>query len=212
MIHLIFGIMFSYLCGAIPTAYIYGKRLRGIDIREHGSGNVGATNVFRVLGKGPGIAVLVIDIFKGIIPLTLVANVLGLTRVSDLLLLSIAAVSGHNWTIFLNFKGGKGIATSCGVLVGLAIQVAAFRPVLLGVVSTWILAFLLTAIVSLSSLAAAVILPLLMVITGQPVELTFLGAIFCVFVVLRHRSNLRRILQGQEPRVPLPFQRHHRQK
>lgn len=205
MISIILGICVSYLMGAVPTAYLFGKALRGIDIRQHGSGNVGATNVFRVLGKGPGICVLLIDIAKGILPLTLVARFLGVTAIDGLLLFAVSAVCGHNWTIFLNFKGGKGIATSCGVLIGLAIQVAVFRPVLLGVMVAWLLTFVFTAIVSVSSMVAALILPILMVLTGQEIGVIVLGAVFCVFVILRHRANIRRILDGNESKVPLPF-------
>jgi acyl phosphate:glycerol-3-phosphate acyltransferase len=204
-LNLLIAMVVSYLFGSFPTAYIFGKYMRGIDIRKHGSGNMGATNVFRVLGKGPGVMVLMIDIIKGVIPLTLVANFMMVTQVTDFLILAVAAVCGHNWTIFLGFKGGKGIATSCGVLIGLAIQVVVFRLVLAWVLVVWMLTFFVTAMVSAASIVAAVVLPVLMALTGQDVILTLLGVIFCVFVVLRHRANLRRILQGQEPVVPLPF-------
>lgn len=203
----VLGLWVSYFLGAVPTAYIFGKLYKGIDIRQHGSGNVGATNVFRVLGKGPGIIVLVLDVLKGTLAVTVVADFFGLTQVFHRILLALVVVSGHNWTVFLNFKGGKGIATSLGVLIGLTLKIAAIRPVLLGAVLIWLVSFLASGFVSLSSIVAGVFLPLLMVLTGQSIELIVLGTIFCVFVVLRHRPNIRRLLRGQEPRVPLPFRK-----
>lgn len=203
----IFGIILSYFIGSIPTAYIFGKLTRGIDIRRHGSGNVGATNVFRVLGKGPGITVLVIDIIKGIVPVVCVADFLGLQSNIQRIILGLLAVSGHNWTVFLKFRGGKGIAAGLGVLIGLTLKIAAIRPVLALVILAWLISFLVTGFVSLSSIAAAVLLPIAMVLTNQPLELVFLGVIFCIFVVLRHRPNIRRLLAGQESRAAWPFKR-----
>jgi len=199
------GIILSYLIGSIPTAYIFGKMLKGIDIRQHGSGNVGATNVFRVLGKKPGIAVLLLDIFKGVIAVVLVSDLLGLTEVIHRVLLAVMVVCGHNWTIFLKFKGGKGIATSLGVLIGLTIKIAVIRPVLIWVVLIWILCFLTTRIISVSSIIATTCLPIIMVLTNQEITIICLGIMFCIFVVLRHKANIGRLFAGQEPRVPLFF-------
>lgn len=200
---IIIGIILSYLIGSIPTAYIFGKTLKGIDIRQHGSGNVGATNVFRVLGKWPGIAVLLLDILKGIIVVALVSDVLGLTEVFHRVVLAVVVVCGHNWTIFLKFKGGKGIATSLGVLIGLTIKIAVIRPVLIWVVLIWLACFLITRIISISSIIASTCLPIIMVLTDQEITVVCLGVVFCVFVVLRHKPNISRIFAGQEPRVPL---------
>lgn len=205
MVNVIAGIVLSYLVGSIPTAYIFGKVLKGIDIREHGSGNVGATNVFRVLGKWPGIGVLILDILKGVIPVVVISEVLLLENTGFLIVLAICAVIGHNWTIFLGFKGGKGIATSLGVLIGLAVKIAAIRPVLFCTVIAWVIVFLITGIVSLSSIVASVILPVSMLLTFQDFLLISLGVVFCVFVVFRHRPNIKRMLDGSESRVKLPF-------
>ena len=205
--NLLLGLIFSYLFGSIPTAYIFGKLYKGIDIRQHGSGNIGATNVFRVLGKGPGIVVLAADIIKGIIPVALFTDLLELTDITQQIMLALAAVAGHNWTIFLKFKGGKGIATSLGVLIGLTIKIESIRIVLLVTILVWGVCFLLSGIVSLSSILAAAFLPIIMVITDQPFELVCMGAIFCVFVVIRHKPNIKRLLAGQEPIVPLPFRK-----
>src|SRR3989338_6973227 len=203
----IIAVVFSYFLGAIPTAYIFGRLLKGIDIRQHGSGNVGATNALRVLGKGPGAAVLLLDIFKGTLATTLVPDVLGLNQIWQYVVLALTAVGGHNWTVFLNFKGGKGIATSLGVLIGLAIQIASIRIVLLATVGSWAVVFLLSGYVSLASIVAAVVLPLVMVFTLQPLALTILGVIICLSVVLLHRNNIKRLLKGEESRVFFPFQK-----
>lgn len=207
MLETIIGIVISYIIGSCPTAYLFGKFYKGIDIRQHGSGNTGATNAFRVLGKVPGTIVLVIDILKGVIATTIVGDVLGLDRVIIRALLGVAVVCGHNWTVFLGFKGGKGIATSLGVLIGLTIELPMLRPILLLCVGTWIGSFLITGFVSLSSVIAAVVLPLGMVFTSQSAEMVLLGVTFCIFVVVRHKSNIKRLLSGQEPRVNWPFKR-----
>jgi acyl phosphate:glycerol-3-phosphate acyltransferase len=196
----------SYLIGSIPTAFIFGKVLKGIDIRQHGSGNMGATNAFRVLGKVPGTIVLILDIIKGTIPVVFVAGFLSPSELGRVLA-AMAAVSGHNWTCFLNFKGGKGVATALGVLIGLTVAIPDIRwPVTLCVLS-WLACFLMTAYISLSSLVAAVVLPIFMVVFSAPILVTSLCIVFCAFVVLRHRPNIHRLLSGQEPKVPLPFHR-----
>jgi glycerol-3-phosphate acyltransferase PlsY len=195
----------SYLVGSIPTAYIFGKLIKGIDIREHGSGNVGATNAFRVLGKGPGTAVLIIDVFKGIIAVVVVAGFLA-PYALGLIAAAVAAVCGHNWTCFLNFKGGKGIATTLGVLIGLTVAIPEARPAVALCVLSWSLCFAVTGIVSISSLIAAVFLPVLMLVFNVPTSVVLLSVVFCVFVVFRHRPNIHRILIGQEPKVRMPWQ------
>jgi len=198
---LVFSLVLTYLIGAIPTAYIFGRLLKGIDIRKHGSGNVGATNAFRVLGKGPGSAVLIIDILKGIIPTVVIANLFGFKDPLTLVFIGLVAVAAHNWTVFLNFKGGKGIATSLGVLIGLTIQIPGLRPVLLIVLGVWLIIFLLVGYVSLASLFAAVALPISMVIVEAPFVLKVMSIVLCLFIVFRHRSNITRLLQGKENRV-----------
>ncbi len=205
----ILGVICSYLLGSIPTAFIYGKMSKGIDIRQHGSGNVGATNVFRVLGKGPGILVLILDILKGAAAVTVIPRFLGIEGTIPKVILALVVVSGHNWTIFLRFKGGKGIAASLGALIGLAVEITLLRPVLLWTVLVWLICFLLTGFVSLSSVIASVCLPLSMVWMNQPIELICLGVIFCVFVVIRHRPNIRRLFSGQEPRISLFSKKNH---
>ncbi len=203
---LVVVIALSYLLGSIPTAFIFGKLLKGLDIRQHGSGNMGATNAFRVLGKGPGSVVLALDIIKGIIPVVLIAGWFS-PGVMGRVLAAVAVVCGHNWTCFLNFNGGKGVATSAGVLIGLTVAIPEVRwPVLLCILS-WIGCFLATAYISVSSITAAIVLPVLMILFGAPFLVIMLGILFCILIVLRHRPNIHRLMTGQEPQVPLPFRK-----
>jgi len=190
----------AYLLGSIPFGYLAGK-INGVDIRTVGSGNVGATNVFRCVGKGWGIAVFACDFLKGFAAARLLPPLA--VRLGDApstaglaIACAFLAVAGHNWPITLRFKGGKGVATTAGALVG----IAPFA-VLVGVL-TWIVVFASTRYVSLGSIAAAVAVPLsawLMAGTSDtllPVSLTFLG----LLVIWRHSSNLRRLLNGTENR------------
>lgn len=206
MLLIALGIAASYLIGSIPTAYIFGRLLKGIDIRKFGSGNVGATNAFRVLGKGWGIAVLVLDIAKGILAVVFLGNILASKNVfvsNELLLIIIglSCVLGHNWTIFLSFKGGKGIATSLGVLLGLSIKIAGLKLIVLLLILTWLLVFLITRTVSLSSVFSGIALPVYMIIFKQHAILVYLSLLLCLFVILRHKANLKRAIQHKEPRL-----------
>lgn len=202
VMNIFFAIILSYLLGSIPTAYIVGRIYKDIDIRQHGSGNVGASNTFRVLGKKCGIFVLTMDILKGVLALVMIGNLLGVDSVYGRVVLGVAAVCGHNWTIFLEFQGGKGIATSLGVLIGLTISFSQLVPVLLACLFSWIVTLYFSRYISLSSMVAACVLPVAMLITSQPFEMICLGALFCVFVVYRHKSNITRLMGGTESKVP----------
>ena len=206
-VKIVLSLIASYLIGSIPTAYLFGKIYKGIDIRQFGSGNVGATNAFRVLGKIPGIIVLIVDMAKGLVATTLVADLSGLQGNIYYVVLGLTVVAGHNWTIFLRFKGRKGIATSLGVLIGLTIKIVSIRPVLGLSVFIWLAVFLSTGFVSLASVMASFLLPILMVVFSQSFEGTALGVILCIFVVFRHKTNIKRLLSGEEPRVNLPFKK-----
>jgi glycerol-3-phosphate acyltransferase PlsY len=202
---IILGTIISYLIGSIPTAYISARLLKGIDIRKFGSGNVGATNALRVLGLGPGIAVLTLDILKGFAVVLFLGNVITsrLTPAWDeqlRVLLGLSCICGHNWTIFLKFKGGKGMATTLGVLMGLATKVAGLKLVLGLVILTWVLIFMLFRIVSIASIFTGISLPLYMVLFKHSNLLIFSSIILAIFIIFRHRSNLKRFLQGKEPR------------
>ena len=207
ILFLALNIVIAYFIGAIPTAYIFGRVCKGLDIREHGSKNMGATNAFRVLGKGPGTTVLLIDILKGIIPTVWVAQAFGLDDPFALVLIGLAAVAGHNWTIFLGFKGGKGVATSLGMLIGLAIQITGMRAVLGLTLAVWLVLFLTFGFVSLASICAAIAFPILTVVFGAPFPIKVMAILLCIFIVLRHKENISRLTQGKENRVKLPFQK-----
>jgi len=210
MLWIIPGILISYLIGSIPTAYIFGRVLKGIDIRKFGSGNIGATNALRVLGKWPGITVLVLDILKGFIAVVFLGNLVvvrmgGLAETSARILLGLSCICGHNWTIFLKFKGGKGMATTLGVLLGLAVRVAGLNLIFALVILTWLVIFIITRIVSLASILAGISLPIYMLFFGprDPHFLIFASFLLCLFIILRHKDNLKRISQGKEPRLNL---------
>ena len=165
MLFALAAIIAAYLIGSIPTAYIFGKTLKGMDIRKYGSGNVGATNVFRTVGKVPGIIVLVLDYLKGFIAVTLIPHLVHMYTsdpVADqsifYIALGAAAIVGHIWTCFLGFRGGKGVATTAGVMTGL------YPGIFLTGLLIWILVFSIRKYVSLASLAAAASLPILAVI------------------------------------------------
>ena len=201
-------LLVGYLLGAIPTGYIVARLAKGIDIREHGSGNPGATNVFRTVGKGAGITVLVIDLLKGVAAVRLaepllvrLGNALALSPFSNaaiawvITLAGLCALLGHSRSIWLKFTGGKSAATGLGVLLALA------WPVGLGAALVFTLTFALSRIVSLGSILAALSAPILMVALQQPLPFSLLAAAGGAYVVLRHRSNISRLLAGTEPRL-----------
>ena len=197
---LFLGFVAAYLIGSIPTAYIFGKVLKGIDIREYGSGNIGATNVFRVIGKMPGVIVLAIDIIKGFVCATYLASVfLYLAPVTRpelyRILVGLFAIAGHNWTIFLKFKGGKGVATSAGVVIGLIPKIF-----WLGFL-VWLIIFFITGLVSLSSIIAIITIPIFTLAFGEPAEIIIFMCLLCLIIVYKHKPNIRRLARGEEKRI-----------
>jgi glycerol-3-phosphate acyltransferase PlsY len=199
--------VFAFLLGSIPTGYLVG-RSRGIDIRKSGSGNIGATNVFRTLGKGPGIFVFVCDALKGLAAVLLSRALLGSAWLPDPagfspatagITAGIAAILGHNFTPWLGFKGGKGIATSAGVLLGL------MPMAMLGALAAWLILFRTTRYVSVASMAAAVSLPLttgaLVLFGGLDPALLWFSVAAAALAIWRHRSNIARLRAGTESRV-----------
>ena len=189
----------AYLLGSIPTAYLFGKAKKGIDIREHGSGNVGATNAFRVLGKLPGILVLVTDVFKGTVSVTLLPSLIKPITPLDyswlLALLGMLAIAGHIWTPFLRFKGGKGVATSLGVFLFLD---PISTLIALGV---WIATLLIFRYVSVSSMLAAITLPIAMAAFLRPFPTILISSIVCMIICYKHKSNLQKLLLGTEKKI-----------
>jgi glycerol-3-phosphate acyltransferase PlsY len=194
----------GYLLGSVPTGFLMGKA-RGLDLRAAGSGNIGATNALRVLGKPAGVTVLGMDVLKGAVacwgvPRLVVAWDPGWGADAERLALvaGIAAVLGHNYTCWLRFKGGKGIATSAGVLVVL-------MPVaLLIALGIWGAVFALSRYVSLASIAAAFALPWVVWATQRSGELTVVAGALAVLAIGKHRANIRRLLRGDEHRFSRP--------
>jgi acyl phosphate:glycerol-3-phosphate acyltransferase len=190
----------AYLLGSIPTGFLVAKA-RGIDIRTVGSGNIGATNTFRILGKGAGVLVLLADALKGWIAVALVAPgfaqfVSGIHLDYLRITAAILAILGHNYTCWLHFKGGKGIATSAGVLCAL------LPWALLIIVTVWVLLFVLTRYVSVASIAASATLPFATwFTTGHNGVLTIVASAMTVLAIYRHRRNIQRLMQGTENRV-----------
>ncbi|MBL4848018.1 MAG: glycerol-3-phosphate 1-O-acyltransferase PlsY [Planctomycetes bacterium] len=192
----------GYLLGAVPFALLAGRVLKGIDLREHGSGNLGATNALRVLGKPAGVTVLLLDAAKGGLPVVLAPALLPAAPPWLPVALAAAAILGHVFPIYLRFKGGKGVATSAGAF--LALHPAAFGCA----VAVFAISLAVSRIVSLSSLSAAAALPLAAILldgwpvaSGLQAPRTGLLVAIGVLVFVRHRANIGRLLAGQEPRL-----------
>ncbi len=198
----------AYLLGSIPTGYLVA-RARHVDIRSLGSGNIGATNVFRTLGPTAGTVVLLIDFLKGFLACILLAPALtdlllpppaaeSVQHEIPLLIAGITAILGHNYTCWLRFRGGKGIATSAGVLIALVPW-----ALLIGL-GIWLTFFALFRYVSLASIAAALTLPLAVWLTGCSLTLILVTLALAVLAVYKHRSNIQRLLNGTEHRIGSP--------
>lgn len=196
-------VVLAYLIGSISSAVLVSKRFYGIDIREHGSGNAGATNTFRILGKNAGIIVMVADMLKGFlaVKLSLVSSYTWTTEpfVNLQVMLGIAAVLGHIFPIFAGFRGGKGIATLFGMILGIQPLVA------VSLVGVFMLMLLATRYVSLSSISASIAFPLLILFIFREPELSY--KIFAIgtaaLVVLTHHKNITRLITGSESKVPI---------
>lgn len=184
----------AYLLGGVPFSYLAGRWTRGIDLREHGSGNLGATNAFRVLGAKVAAPVMVLDVLKGFVPAFFFQRLDASPDWRWALAYGAAAIVGHVFSVYMSFRGGKGVATGAGVFLGLA-------PLALGVAfAVWLGVLRLGRMVSLASIAAAVVLLVMLLVTSNPVEVRILGAGLAAFVVFAHRTNIRRIARGEEPR------------
>ena len=195
-------ILAVYLLGSIPTGYLVGRYLKGIDIREHGSGSTGATNVLRTVGKFPAIAVLAIDLLKGLCAIALIDLVYAYTDIlpvswHDWLIVATAlsAIIGHSKSVWLNFTGGKSVATTLGILLIMNPVVA------LGTLTSFGIVLAISRIVSLSSICGAIAVNILMVVLNQPLPYCVFAAVAGLYVILRHKTNIQRLLAGNEPKI-----------
>jgi len=193
------ALLFCYVLGSIPTAIIVGRIVGGIDIRKHGSGNAGATNIYRLFGLGPYLVTLTADIFKGYAAVAFVSP-LGAAYLSDqrtAVYCGAAAVVGHIWTLFAGFKGGKGVATAGGVMLGLIPYAA------LAAVGVYLLVTMTTKYVSLGSMTAAVSVPLVMLVgrgAYEP-ELWIVTVALSALIIYTHRKNISQLLKGEEQKT-----------
>lgn len=202
------GLAIAYLFGSTPTGYLAGKLLKGIDIREHGSKSIGATNVLRTLGKWPALAVLLVDVLKGVGAVVFVRWFYTLPFVAPPAALDLqiwvpwavcfaglAVLLGHSRSIWLNFTGGKSVATGLGVLLAMS------WPVGLGAVTVFGVVLAISRIVSLGSMLAALTAIALVCGFEQPLPYRLLVIAGGIYVVVRHRANIQRLLSGAEPRL-----------
>jgi len=196
------GLVLAYLAGSIPAAYIAGKATRGIDLRQHGSGNLGATNVYRVLGAKIAVAVLLFDAAKGAVPVLWFPRLLDSANAAPgratlwAIAFGVAAIVGHVRPVFLLWKGGgKGVATASGVFGALA-------PAAIGVtLVVWFAVLVISGYMSLASLAGAAVLPVAIgILRGVRSPLFLLSIAVAAFVFWTHRSNIARLRRGEEPR------------
>lgn len=196
MLVFIVKLILAYLIGSFPTAFIVVRLFKGVDIRKVGSGNVGATNVSRIAGILPGVLVLGIDILKGIFAAGYLSKLWGISTlgVREEIFLGLFAILGHNFPLFLKFQGGKGVATSLGVLLALDLKL------LVLIFGVWVGVFLKFRYVSLASMVAAVSLPIFSSFFGKNLDFVLFAVILCLLIIARHRANIRRLFLRQEPR------------
>ncbi len=199
---LILSILLAYLLGSIPTSVWAGKAFHGIDVREHGSGNAGATNVIRVLGWKTGVPVLIIDIIKGslaaLLPVFFRLASEGTATLTNLqILMGLIAITGHMFPVFAGFRGGKGVATAAGVVIALH---PAVSLVCLGLFA---LVFAVTGIVSISSITAGIAFPVVLLFFFDTPSLIFkiFSIIIAAALLITHRKNIKRLIRGEEPRL-----------
>ncbi|MBN1384274.1 MAG: glycerol-3-phosphate 1-O-acyltransferase PlsY [Elusimicrobia bacterium] len=188
-------LVLSFLIGSIPTGYLISKTFYGIDIRQHGSGNTGATNVGRILGKKPAIITFLTDTLKGFLPVLLSKKLFPDTSIIVPVIAAFLAVAGNMWTPFLKFKGGKGVATGCGVFLGLAPAATGFSLVI------FIITLAITKYVSISSITAAVSLPVFLYILDKQELLIYISLLLAVMIIWRHKSNIKKLLDKTEQKI-----------
>lgn len=191
--HILLTVLAGYLLGSISFSYLIGKYTAGIDIREHGSGNAGATNTLRVLGKRAAAVVFLADGLKGALAVWIGYLITGSD--AGMAVSGLGAIAGHNWPVFFGFRGGKGVATTIGVIVSVAFLPALYSGILA------ILLLLVTRIVSLASLTFLTLLPFSILLSDKPAAYFWMSIGMAIMSYWRHRSNIVRLLQGKENRI-----------
>lgn len=193
ILHFVLGFICGHICGSIPSGLWIVKALFGIDIRNYGSKNIGTTNVFRTVGAKAALLVLILDMLKGIIAVAAM-NYFFANPLLDVIT-ALGALLGHNYSVFLGFKGGKGVATGLGLLIYLMPKVS------LGSFLVWLILVLITRYVSLGSVVAAVMTPIFAWYFGYPPAYIVFGGIAGLFVIIRHKENIKRLLNGTESKI-----------
>ncbi len=193
ILHFLLGFVLGHVCGSIPSGLWLVQAFHGIDIRNYGSKNIGTTNVFRTVGPKTAVLVLAADALKGIVAVAIVSHFFANPLLD--VVTALGALLGHNYSLFLGFKGGKGVATALGLLIFLMPKVA------LGSFGVWLVLVLLTRYVSLGSVVAAIVTPLLAWHLAYPTAYVGFAAIAAFFVVLRHKENIHRLLTGTESKI-----------
>ena len=197
------AMLLAYLIGAIPFGVVIGKLFYHVDVRRHGSGNVGTTNVFRVLGKKAGVAVLICDMLKGFIPAVTAAYLLREANPWLVIFIAAAPVVGHMYSVFLKGRGGKGVATGAGVVLALV-------PLAFAIIFTvWLLLIVITRYVSIASLVATALVPVFVFGLGDPLPYKIAAVLVMVIIFWAHRGNIQRLFQGNENRVKLQWSHDH---
>ena len=195
------SVLLGYLLGSIPSGFLAGRWCKGIDLRTIGSGSTGATNVLRNVGKGPALVVFLVDVGKGaaavLLARALTEGMVGMELMRNWVevLAGLAALAGHIWPVWLGFKGGKAVATGFGMFLGLA------WPVGLACFGLFMAVISIFRIVSLSSVVAAIGLPLLMLLSGGSSAYVVVSLVASLMVLWRHRSNIERLIAGTEPKI-----------
>lgn len=191
----VISIILSYLIGSIPSGFLLTKYVMKTDVRKYGSGNIGATNVARVMGLKSGVLVAVFDILKGFIGVLIGQLIIGNTASVYILLVAVAAIAGHDWSIFMGFSGGKGVATTFGVILKL------YPIAFLVYALIWLLLVFTTRYVSLGSIIGSMSLPFVIYFSGFPSAHVIFGALLSLFVMYTHRANIKRLINGEENRM-----------
>lgn len=191
----IISILLSYLIGSIPSGFLLTKYVMKTDVRKYGSGNIGATNVARVMGLKSGILVALLDILKGFLGVLIGQLIIGDAASVYILLVAMAAIAGHDWSIFMGFSGGKGVATTFGVILKL------YPLAFLAYALIWLVLVMTTRYVSLGSIIGSISLPFVIYFSGFPTAHVLFGLLLSLFVMYTHRANIKRLLNDEENRM-----------